>query len=332
MSKTIFHALSTAVLVAGCIVGTPIQAFAQTSSRQPIRLVVSLAPGGATDVGTRLMAAAYSEQTGQQTIVESRAGGGGTTAAMTLKQAPPDGHTLLVTDNAACCANVFLNEVGYDATKDFKPVLLLWGYPLILVVAGNGPIKSVADLVALARTNPGGLTYGSQGVGAGGHILGAMLAKAANLNLVHVPFRGAMPAAIEVAAGRADFLFASYASVSPLIEDGRLRPLATTAEKAEGGAVPGYPSLPTMADAGYPGVRLDAWFALFAPAGTPDETVQGLHRGFSKALHAENVMQKLRSLQMRVPADTTPEALAKRIREELAMVGPILKEVVQKSK
>ena len=122
-------------------------ASAQPSTDQPIRIVVSLAPGGATDVGSRLLAKAYTEMTGRQVVVENRPGGGGTIAAMAVKQSPPDGNTLVVLDNGGCCANALLNNVGYDATKDFKPVLMLWEYPLILVVPADSPIRSVQDLI-----------------------------------------------------------------------------------------------------------------------------------------------------------------------------------------
>ena len=325
---TLLHTFSLALVAAFCAASP---AAAQLSSRQPIRIVVSLAPGGATDVGTRLMASAYTGQTGQQVVVENRPGGGGTTAALAVKSAAPDGHTLVVIDNGACCANVFLSNVGYDATRDFKPVLMLWGYPLILVVGANSPAKSVADLVALARTTPGGLTYGSQGVATGGHILGTMLGKAADIPMIHVPFRGAVPAATEVAAGRTDLLFASYASVRAFIEDGRLRPLASTAEKAEGGLVPGHPALPTMAAAGYPDVRLDAWFMLLAPGATPDIVMQQLHTGFAKALRSEGVLEKMRGLQMQVPMTATPDDVLRRMREEIGMVAPIMKSIAEKA-
>lgn len=328
MSRTILRTGLLAIIVGICA-GAP--AVAQLSQQQPIRIVVSLAPGGATDVGTRVMANAYAEQTGQHVIVENRPGGGGAIALMGVKSAAADGHTLVVIDNGACCANIFLSDVGYDTTKDFKPVLLLWSFPNLLLVGANSPAKSVADVVALARSRPGGLTFGSSGVATSGHILGAMLAKAANIPLVHVPFRGALPAVTELAAGRIDLLFASYASVGAFIEDGRVRPLASGAEKTDGGAVPGYPSLPTMAELGYPGVRLEVWFMLLAPGGTPDAVVEQLHAGFAKALRSESVRQKLASLQMHVPTTGTPADVMKRMREEIDMVGPIMKGIASKA-
>ncbi len=331
MTLTPARALAFATTIACAVTFGSGQASAQLSPGQPIKIVVSLAPGGATDVGTRLMANAYTEQTGQQVVVENRPGGGGTTAALAVKAAPADGHTLVVIDNGACCANIFLSNVGYDATTDFKPVLMLWGYPEILVVAANSPARSVSDLVALARKTPGGLTYGSQGIATGGHLLGAMLAKAANIPMVHVPFRGAVPAATEVAAGRTDLLFASYASVRAFVDDGRLRVLASSADTAAEGLVPGYPSLPTMADAGYPDVRHYAWFMLLAPGATPDSVVQQLHSGFARALRSDAVVEKMRGMQMQVPMSATSQDVLRRMHEEIEWATPIMKSIVEKA-
>lgn len=326
MSLTISSAM-LAIVYAACPVSPT---FAQLSPSQPIKIVLGLAPGGAADVGTRVLANGYADQIGRQVVVENRPGGGGAAAAMAVKSARGDGHTLLVMDNGTCCANIFLSNVGYDATRDFKPVLMLWGYPNLLVVGANSPDKSVADLVARARKSSGGLTYGSQGVGTGGHILGAMLAKAANIPLVHVPFRGAAPAATEVAAGRIDLFFASFASVRPFIEDGRVRPLATTAEKVDDIVVPGHPSLPIMADLGYREVTHDAWFMLLAPVDTPDTVVQQLHAEFAKVLRSESVLQKLRSLQMHASMTSTPADLMRRMRGEIEINAPIMKDLAGK--
>jgi tripartite-type tricarboxylate transporter receptor subunit TctC len=202
-------------------------ASAQLPQNQPVRIVLGLAPGGATDVGARVVGKEYTEQTGQQVVIENRAGGGGALGAMAVKTAAPDGLTLALMDNGACCANTVLTNVAYDTLRDFKPVLLLWSYPTILLVPEDSPVKSVADLVALGRSRPEGLTYASQGVGGGGHILGAMLGRIAKIQVVHVPYRGATPAATDLAAGRADFLFASYASVNPFISSHRIRAIAT---------------------------------------------------------------------------------------------------------
>jgi tripartite-type tricarboxylate transporter receptor subunit TctC len=201
----------------------------------------------------------------------------------------------------------------------------------VLLVPMDSPVRSVADLVALGRSRPEGLTYASQGVAAGGHILGMIFGRSTGIPLVHVPYRGAAPAAADLAAGRADFLFASYASTNPQITAGRIRPIATTGSKGELN-IPGYPDLQTMAEAGFPEARLDAWFALYAPAGTPDDVVRMLHERFAKALRSDAVVERLTKLNMQVSKDSTPASLTAKIKDEMAMVGPVLKELTAKQK
>lgn len=321
-SEAIRAIIGAFILTLGIVLADP--AAAQPSTDQPVRIVVSLAPGGATDVGSRLLAKAYTEITGRQVVVENRPGGGGTVAAMAVKQALPDGNTLVVLDNGGCCANALLNNVGFDAIKDFKPVLMLWEYPLILVVPADSTIRSVQDLIEAGKSKRGGLTYGSQGVATGGHILGELLAKASGLSLVHVPFRGAAPAATEVSTGRVDMLFASYASVKPMIDSGNLRPIASSAEPGMHVSVPGFGILPSMADLGFPAVTFGAWFMLLAPGETPSAVVEKLHADLSKALRSSEVQPALEKLQMIVRKDTTPAAVSDRMRQEIAKVTPII--------
>jgi tripartite-type tricarboxylate transporter receptor subunit TctC len=298
----------------------------QISSSQPMRIILGLAPGGATDVGARILGKEYTDQTGQRVVVENRPGGGGTVAAMATKQAAPDGLTVLIMDNGACCTNPLVSNVSYDTLRDFKPVLLMWAYSTILVVPGKGSVKSVADLVALGRSRPEGLAYASQGVASGGHLMGALFIRSSKVPGVHVPYRGAVPAATDVAAGRADFLFASYASVNAFVTDNRVLPIASTGASGEG-AVPGRPPLQTMIQAGYPDVNLDPWFALYAPIATPDNVVQQLHERFAKALRAPAVVQRLGALNMQVSMNSTRADLDAKVKDELARLRPIIKEL-----
>lgn len=315
--------LFSLAIVSAIISSSP--SVAQSSGDEMVRIIVSLAPGGATDVGSRILAKAYTDRTGRQTIVENRPGGGGAVAAKAVKQTPGDGRTLVVLDNGGCCANQFINDVGFDALVDFKPVSMLWEYPLILVVAADGPYKSVQDLIAAAKVKRDGLTYGSQGVATGGHILGEMLSKVANISLVHVPFRGAAPAAIEVATGRVDMLFASYASVKSFIEDGKLRPLAATGSAGTPTLVPGFPDVRNLSETGFPSVVFGAWFVLLAPATTPAHILARLHTDFDEALRSREVMKTLDTLQMQVSKNISPQAVQDRMREEITMVAPIIK-------
>lgn len=299
----------------------PRPAVAETSVK-PIRVVVSLAAGGPTDTGARLLAKAYAEQTGRSVIVENKAGGGGAVAAMAVKQAAPDGATLLILDNGGCCANGIINKVAYDALTDFRPVIMLWGYPTLLWVNAKSKIHSLAGLVELAKKRPQGLSYGSPGVGTAGHILGAMLAQRTHLSLTHVPYRGGAPAAEELAAGRIDFMFASYGSVRAFADDGKLTAIAIADDAREGGR---FSNVPTTADAGYPYLKLGAWFMLLAPAATPEGTARGLSESFAHALRSPDVIAHLKELDMRVPEHIAPEDVTLRIRDEIKMVGPVLR-------
>jgi tripartite-type tricarboxylate transporter receptor subunit TctC len=294
-----------------------------------MRIMLGLAPGGATDVGARVVGKEYTDQTGQQVVIENRPGGGGAVSAMAARQAAPDGHTVLIMDNGACCTNTLVSNVAYDTLRDFKPVLLMWGYSTILVVPSTSPVQSVTDLIALGRSRPQGLTYASQGTASGGHLMGAVFSQAAKMQGVHVPYRGAVPAATDVAAGRADFLFASYASVHAFVTDGRIRPIATTGLKGEG-AIPGRPPLQTMTEAGYP-INLDPWFALYTPVATPDNLVQQLHERFAKALRAPAVVQRLGALNMQVSMDSTRADLEAKVKDELSRLRPIVRDLLPKS-
>ena len=315
-----------ATLAALLLVGFAVlpRAEAQIPPDAPIKVIVALSAGGPTDIGMRAVGKEVTDRTGRPIVVENRPGGGGTIAALVVKQARPDGLTVLAIDNATCCANLHLGDRGYDTLKDFKPVLLLWGYPLLLVVPGSSPVRSVADLAELAHKKSGGLSFASQGIGAGGHIMGEMFARALKAPMVHVPYQGAAPAARDVSVGQVDFFMGSYASISAYIQDGRIRPIASTAETGTG-TVPGHPALPTLAESGYPEMRLGAWFLLVAPAATPDATVQELHALFARALRADAVVERLAGLKMQVFMTETPADLARKIKAETDWIGPIMK-------
>jgi tripartite-type tricarboxylate transporter receptor subunit TctC len=234
---------------------------AQLLSSRPITVIIPFTPGASSDLLQRLVAKKVTENTGQVLIVESRPGGGGSIGAVAVKQAQPDGHTLFQANAGTHAANVALYPtLAYDPVKDFRPITLMWGFPQLLAVPADSPAKSVADLVALAKSKPGGLSFASQGTGAGGHLLGEMLKQRTGTPLVHVPYRGAGPAAVDLAAGRVDFFFVAYASVVSFLQAGKVRVLAVTSPKR----LPAQPNVPTMAEAGFPGIQLDAWFGRHA--------------------------------------------------------------------
>ena len=296
-------------------------AAAELLSGRPITVVIPFTPGASSDTFQRLVAKQVSESTGQVIIVESRPGGSGTVGAMAVKQAPPDGHTLFQGNSGTHGSHATLYpSLPYDPVRDFAPITLMWSFPQLLVVPADSPVKSVAELAAYAKTKPGGLSYGSQGNGSGGHLLGALFEHKVGAAMVHVPYRGAGPASLDVATGRIDFLFVSYASVLPYYQAGKVRTLAVSSAKR----LTALPDVPSMAEVGFPGFEMDTWFGLLAPAGTPEPIVATLNAAFVKAAHAPEVVKQMID-QGAEPVTDTPQQFAGYIHTEIERLGAIVK-------
>jgi tripartite-type tricarboxylate transporter receptor subunit TctC len=255
----------------------------------PITIVLPFSAGGSADAAMRLYADLFGRNTGGHVVIENRAGGGGAVAAMTVKKAQPDGYTLRLADIGADAILPLLQKLAYDPIKDFSPITVLLSWPQFLVVPANSPAHSVADVVALARSKPGGLTHGSQGVGSGGHLLGAMLQMATGAKLVHVPYKGGGPLSIDLIGGRIDLAFISYREAKPALADGKIRVIAVAAPHRASV----LPDIPTMAEAGYPSVELSPWFGLVAPAGTPEPIIRKLHDEFAKVAADPELRKRL---------------------------------------
>ena len=296
---------------------------AQDFPSRAIVMVVPFTPGASTDVIMRLVGQKVSESTGQPFIVDNRSGGGGTVGAAFVKEAAPNGYTLFFGHAGTHAINpAMMSKLPYDPVKDFRPVTNFMSFASVLVVPKDSPAKSVADLVALAKSKPEGLTYASQGVGSGGHLLGEMFRSKGNINLLHVPYRGGAPAIQDTVAGRADLLFASYITAGPFIRDGRLRMLAFTSDQRS--AL--LPDVPTMAEAGYPGVELDYWFGVFAPIGTPDAIVAKLNDEFRKAANLPAVVDAVRG-QAAELVTGAPEVFAELVKSDGERLRKIIKDV-----
>ena len=289
---------------------------------RPITIIVPFPPGGSSDIVMRLVANKAAETLKQPIVIENRSGAAGNVAAVAIKNAPPDGYLLMMGHTGTHAINPTLyGDLKFDPVKDFTPITGLLSFNNILVVPAASPAKSVAELVAYAKTRPEGLSYGSQGVGTGGHLLGVLLAKHAGINLVHVPYRGIAPAVTDTVAGRMDLLFAAYLSGGPHVEGGRLRMLAIAGTQRH----PRLPDLPTMPEAGYPEVQMQQWFGLFAPAGTPAPIVQKLNAEFVKALRSDEVKDKVLP-QVAFVVPTTPEELGALVARDLVRLGQVVKE------
>jgi tripartite-type tricarboxylate transporter receptor subunit TctC len=313
------------ILAALCIANPFLgrHAIAELLSGRPITIVIPFTPGASADTLQRIVARKVSADTGQVLVVESRPGGGGAIGAAVVKQASADGHTLFQANSATHAANVSLYAtLAYDPVKDFKPITLMWSFPQVLAVPLDSPAMSVAELVALAKSKPGGLSFASQGSGASGHLLGEMLKVRTGANMVHVPYRGAGPAGLDLAAGRVDFFFVSYSSILPVLQAGKVRALAVTSPEP----LPALPQAPTMRQAGFDGIELDAWFGLVAPAGTPDAVIDKLNSAFVAAIGQPDIVRQIME-QGAQPQASTPREFAAFMASETERIGRIVRAV-----
>jgi tripartite-type tricarboxylate transporter receptor subunit TctC len=302
---------------------TPALATAQAYPARPITLVLPFPPGGLADLVARRVSQKVSATLGQPVVIDSRAGAGGTIGPTIVKSAAPDGYTLLMGNNSTQAVNVSLmRNLQYDPVKDFAPITMLVSTSHVLVVPEASPAKTVAQLIALAKASPQGLTYASAGIGGGGHLLGEMLKSEAGIDLRHVPFKGAAPAMLEVLAGRIDLYFESVALAVPRLKDGKIRALATTAAKR----LAMLPAVPTMAEAGFPDVQANAWFALFAPAGTPAPVIRTLNAAFGNALRDPEVIAPLAENGLDI-IPGTPEQLAGVLNVDIKRYGKLIRAI-----
>jgi tripartite-type tricarboxylate transporter receptor subunit TctC len=287
-----------------------------------ITVIVPFPPGGGSDIVMRLVAGKVAASIGKPIVIENRPGAAGNVAALTIKNAPPDGYLLMLGHTGTHAINPSLYaDLKFDPVKDFSPITALTAFNNILVVPEASPARSVADLVALAKQKPSGLTYGSQGVGTGGHLLGELFAKHAGIKLVHVPYRGIAPAVTDTVAGRMDLLFVSYVSAGSNVEAGKLRMLAIAGAERH----PRIPQVPTMAEAGYPEVQMQQWFALFGPAGLSAPIVQKLNAEFVRALETDEVRNTL-TPQVSFVTPTTPQGLAAMVARDVVRLGQVVRE------
>lgn len=316
--------LHAAALCAVLVVAANAVAHAQADDypARPITIIVPFAPGGSSDVVMRLLSKHVSESLKQTIIIDNRPGGAGNVAALAVKNAPKDGYLLMLGHTGSHAINATLYpDLKFDPAKDFTAVAPLVSFNNFLNVPAASPAKSVKELVTLAKAKPQGLTYASQGVGTGGHLLGVLLAKHGGTKLVHVPYRGVAPAVTDTVAGRVDMMFLSYLTAGPHVESGKLRMLGVAGAKRH----PVFPNTPTMAEAGFPGVEMEQWFGLFGPAGMPEPVVGKLNREFVKALQSDEIKNTLLP-QGSLVIPGTPAELAAIVARDIVRLGQVVKE------
>jgi tripartite-type tricarboxylate transporter receptor subunit TctC len=304
--------LGAALLLAGV-------AQAQQFPTRAITLVVPFPPGGVTDPFARVVGPKVTESIGQQILIENKPGAAGLIAAEQVKNAKPDGYTLLMGHAGTHAVNSSIySKLPYDPVKDFAPITTMIQTKHILVVPASSPAKTVAELVAMAKQKP--LTYASQSVAAGGHLLGEMLSARNGIKMTHVPYKGSAPALQDMLEGRVDLFFDALITSGPHIRAGKLRALAL----ASPDRAPQFPDVPTMAQAGFPGVELDFWFALYAPGATPQPVVTRLNTEFVKAMRAQDVTAFFGKLGLDV-VTSTPAELAKLGAADTVRLGAVVK-------
>jgi len=293
-------------------------ALAQAWPNKPIRLVVNFPPGGAADQIARSVGVPLGEALGEPIVIENRPGANGNIGADAVAKSPPDGYTLLMSSGGAFSVNPHLyTKLPFDPVKDLVPVAAAARILVFLVVRPDLPAKSVDEFVALARANPGKLTYGSPGSGSSPHIAGEMLKRAAKIDIVHVPYKGAAPALTDLLGGQLDFMFDPGIGL-PQVRAGKLRLLAVGSPKRS--AL--FPDTPTLAEAGMAGFDADSWFGFYAPAGVPADILARLNREINRALQTPAVRERITALGAEAVALSAEEfaALQRADRERFGVV------------
>ncbi|HZE11334.1 MAG TPA: tripartite tricarboxylate transporter substrate binding protein [Burkholderiales bacterium] len=302
--------------------GMVANAAAQTYPSRPVTVVVGFAPGGGTDTVARVMQKKLGEYLGQTIVVENRAGAGGTIAAAVVAKAEPDGYTVLLATIAALAINPHLNStLPYKPLVDFAPVSMATVSGNVLVVHPSVQAKTLAEYVKEANSKPGGMAYGTSGIGSAGNLAGELFRLTAKANLVHVPYKGGGPAMSDLLGGQIPSVFASATTATPQVKAGKLRALGTTGTRRSAS----LPDIPTIAEQGYPGYQATNWYAYVAPAKTPKDIVARLNREIVRTLgDPETHAQILK--QGEEPTPSTPEELAQHMAREYATWGKVVKE------
>ena len=290
---------------------------AQAFPNKPLRIIVGPGP----DIVGRLVGQKLTETWGQQVIVETRPGGGGAIAGEMVSKATADGYTMLLA-SAAYTINAVMQPGSFDLVKDFSPVVFCASAPFVLLVHPTVPAKTVQELVALAKAKPGQLIYASSGNGTPPHLAGELFKSMAGVNILHVPYKNAAPALIDVVGGQVQMMFAITSIGLPQVQNGKVRGLGVSSAQR----TPLAPTLPTIAESGYPGYEVTGWNGRLAPAGTPRAVVAKLNAEVTRAMKQPDLVQRLSGAFYDVAAPNTPEHYATYIRQEIAKWAKLVKD------
>ncbi len=309
------------IAAAGMLVAFVAPAAAQTYPARTVRLIVPFSPGGGTDVLARMVNQRLGEALGQQVVIDNRPGAGANIGAEIAAKAPPDGYTLLIATISHAISASLYSRLGYDLSRDFAPVTLLAVTPHVLAVHPSLPARSVRELIVLAQSRPGELSFASSGSGSLAHLGGALFGSMANVRMVHIPYKGGGPAVIAMLSGEAPIGFPTMPSVVSYVKSGRLRALAVTGASRS----PAMPALPTVADSGLPGYEGASWYGLVAPAGTAKEIVSRLNADAAKVLQQADMKERLLAAGFEANL-STPEEYAAYTRREIDKWARVVKD------
>jgi tripartite-type tricarboxylate transporter receptor subunit TctC len=307
--------------VAAALLCAPSALQAQTYPNRPITFIIGFAPGGPSDVMSRIIGRRMEQELKQPLIIENKTGAAGGVAAQFVSRAAPDGYTIMLGTNAALIIGPLVNKkLSYDATKDFDYVSMIGSQPDVLYVHPSVPVNNFAEYIAFAKANPGKLNFGSGGVGTPAHLSGEQLKIRAGIDIAHVPFRGTGPAMQTVITGHIQSAFSPTAPLIPHIQSGAVRPLAVTSPKRTGA----LPNLPTVAEGGFPGFDTKNWHCIALPPGTPKPIIEALNRALTNTLNDPAVKKQLSELGVDV-TPSTPESFVNVFKEEIPMWADVIK-------
>ncbi len=308
------YALALAAVAAG--------AAAQQYPSKPVRFVVPFVAGGPTDIQGRMLGEKLSQRLGQQFIIDNRGGAGGNIGMELTAKAPPDGHTIVIATVGTWAVNPSLyKNMPFDPVRDFAPIMQVSTSPGVLVVHPSVPIRSVKELIALAKARPGKFDYGSSGVGGFGHISGALFCLMTNTQMVHIPYKSSAPSLTDLIAGQIQVLFNNAISTVPFIKSGQVRALAVTSIKR----MPALPELPTIDESGVKGYDNSSWSAVGAPAGTPKEIIAKLNSELNQILKLPDIQERS-AAGGAVIIGGTPEQFGDYLKSEIAKFARVVKE------
>jgi tripartite-type tricarboxylate transporter receptor subunit TctC len=314
---TTIRPLTLAVALAACATG----AAAQTYPAKTVRFVVPFTAGGPTDIQGRMLGEKLGQRLGQQFIIDNRGGAGGNIGMEITAKAPPDGYTIVIATVGTWAVNPSLYKLPFDPVRDFAHIMQVTTSPGLLVVHPSVPVKSVKDLVALARAHPNKLDYGSSGVGGFGHISGALFCLMTGTQMVHIPYKSSAPSLTDLIAGQIQVLFNNAIATVPFVKTGQVRALATTGATR----MQVLPDLPTVSEAGVKGYENSSWSAVAAPAGTPKEIVAKLNSELNAILKLPDIQEKNNAFGA-IAIGGTPEQFADYLKSEIAKFARVVKE------